>query len=335
MELDTGGPTRRGAIWLGDLVRAFAALDPQDDAQRRDIMALLRLEQPAAEDATDTHDDAGPHPDPTGGPDRPAPAPSPTQPHDTPAPAAAPASQPGIISRLERIASGVADRVALPTGLGTSRGDQGYAPPPFAPLFVPRWVRGILGAALATDGGDGPVDVDRVVELLVRRQGLTSLPRLPWPTLRRGVQVLTDVGPAMAPFSRDQASLLAAITQVIGTGRIQTLRFVGCPSRGVTPGTLRRPSAYSPPPAGTVVLLLTDLGIGRAGLGESAMVQEWEALALTVRRAGCPLIALVPYSPRRWPPALARAIRIVYWDRPTTAGAVRRRLGRLQRAGRW
>jgi len=47
-----------------------------------------------------------------------------------------------------------------------------------------------------------------------------------------------------------------------------------------------------------------------------------------VRRAGCPLVAFVPYAPRRWPRALRRAMTIVQWDRRTSAVTIRNLVGR-------
>jgi hypothetical protein len=83
------------------------------------------------------------------------------------------------------------------------------------------------------------------------------------------------------------------------------------------------------------VLVVTDLGIGNAPLTtERAGPDEWVAFASEVRRAGCEPIALVPYAPRRWPADVCRAMNVVHWDRKTTAGKVRRRVGRFRRAAR-
>lgn len=77
------------------------------------------------------------------------------------------------------------------------------------------------------------------------------------------------------------------------------------------------------------MLLLTDLGIGRPQLSaDPATVEEWLELAAVVRRAGCPLVALVPYGAHRWPAALRDAMTLVEWDRPTSAARVRARVGR-------
>jgi hypothetical protein len=77
-----------------------------------------------------------------------------------------------------------------------------------------------------------------------------------------------------------------------------------------------------------VVLLLTDLGIGRPLFArESATPAVWRGFLEELRRAGCAPVALVPYAPARWPPALRRALPIILWDRRTSAGHVRHVVG--------
>lgn len=77
------------------------------------------------------------------------------------------------------------------------------------------------------------------------------------------------------------------------------------------------------------MLLLTDLGLGGPPFSsERATWQKWLEFADVVRKAGCPLVACVPQSPSRWPPELKRVMKIVHWDRPTTAAMVRHLVGR-------
>jgi hypothetical protein len=68
------------------------------------------------------------------------------------------------------------------------------------------------------------------------------------------------------------------------------------------------------------VVLLSDLGIGEpVHQFERALPAEWLRFAEQARRAGCPLVAIVPYEPRRWPASLRRLMAIIPWDRRTTA----------------
>jgi hypothetical protein len=73
------------------------------------------------------------------------------------------------------------------------------------------------------------------------------------------------------------------------------------------------------------VVIVSEMGIGGPLVNpHRASGREWLDFAARVEAAGCPLVALVPFEPRRWDPRLARRITFVHWDRPTTAGAVRR-----------
>lgn len=197
-------------------------------------------------------------------------------------------------------------------------------PLPFEPLLVPNWTRAMMSAALATSGGDGTLDIDRIVERLARKEHLKRLPVRPFPTLSQGVQVLVDMSQSMIPYARDQAWLQREVQKVVGYEKAQVLRFVGVPSRGAGVGERSSWTAYQPPAAGTPVLLLTDLGICHFTPSEDwTSGSEWLSFAEVVNRAGCPLIAFVPYAPSRWPRNLARSMVLIQWDRPTTIATVR------------
>jgi hypothetical protein len=203
------------------------------------------------------------------------------------------------------------------------------------PLFFPRWTRGILSSGLATNSANGTVDVDRVVKLLANGEAVEELPLLSSPTLTRGVQLLIDRSQAMMPFIRDQVRLHEEILAVVGPDRVETLRFVGCPTRGAGAGPEHTWAQYAPPLTGAPVLLLTDLGIGRPGFGyEHAGVNEWVMFAHLVRKAKSPLIAFVPYDESRWPTLLRNHISIIQWDRNTTAITISNKLKWMREVGR-
>src|SRR5207248_268817 len=86
---------------------------------------------------------------------------------------------------------------ALPVG----QSEENELRPPFDPLLEPRTSRAIVSGALATDSGEGPVDLDQTVALLSRGATLSYLPRLAWPTLSRGVQLLIDLSKGLIPFA--------------------------------------------------------------------------------------------------------------------------------------
>jgi hypothetical protein len=207
------------------------------------------------------------------------------------------------------------------------------APAPL-PLFSRLQRRGILSAALATYANEGDIDLDAAIESLAALRPLTRLPRIPAPTLRRGVQLLIDRGDGMDPFLADEDGLIRQLDDILSDDRLEVLYFAECPTRGVAdrPAGPRRP--WRAPPSRVPVLILTDLGIGGPLLADDrASVREWLRFAQSVRTLGHRPIGLVPYEARRWPPLLSRAMVLLHWSELTTARAVHRltREGRLRR----
>lgn len=199
--------------------------------------------------------------------------------------------------------------------------------PPIQPLFDRLRRRGILSSALATHVAEGELDLDRVVATVSAGQPLDYLPRLPVPTLRRGVQLLLDVGQAMDPFAEDQRVLVRALDDVLADDRFEVLLFAGCPARGVRHESESQYRAWRPPPQGVPLLVVTDLGIGGPMLDrERPTTAEWLAFSNRVREAGYNIVAFVPYEATRWPPRLLSTMRMIHWSERTTVGAVRRAL---------
>lgn len=303
-------------ISFGDLVRALERLGVSDDATRAEVARMLGFE-PA--------DEREPSPPPP-------PTPLPSPPPPPPSFATPPPKEDSSQSRLEPSRREVELWLPPPevAPLQQATASAGVPPEPAVePLFRPNWTRAILSSALSTNGDDGPLDFDRIVEALGRAEIPARLPRLPRPTTRRGVQLLVDKAEAMTLFAGDQALLQQAARNAIGSDNVKVLRFAGCPSRGVRANAGEDWRPYAPPLPGTPVLLLTDLGIGRPMFAdERADAREWLSFAAQVGRAGCPLVAFVPYAPRRWPRALRRAMTIVEWDRRTSAVTIRGLMGR-------
>ena len=205
-------------------------------------------------------------------------------------------------------------------------------PPDFEPLLLPLWTRALLSGALARRAEDGPIDLERVVEMVARGEVTTRLPQLPRPTLARGVLLLIDRGETMLPFREDQEWLEEQVRRVAGLSFDRTLYFEGCPTRRAGPGGRSGWKQYPTPrtpKSGAVLLVLTDLGIGRPlWPGASAGEGEWGAFARAMRKRGCAVVAFVPYAPERWPAGLLKLMTIIQWDRPTSASLVHARVGK-------
>ena len=197
---------------------------------------------------------------------------------------------------------------------------------PAGPLFDPRQERALLAGLCACLDEDDSLDVDRLVTVLADGSALRELPRQrSWGT-RRGLQVLIDDGPGMAPFRGDITRLMTRLATLMPVDRLQRAAFEGSPMRGCRMPR-RRATAWRPPARDSAVLVITDLGIAETDPpGSRASVAEWLGFADAAQAAGVQLRALVPYPATRWPRLLRSRLHPLPWDRQTTAALVRRTL---------
>jgi len=158
------------------------------------------------------------------------------------------------------------------------------------PLFGQRTGRAILTAALATIVHEGEIDIERLVPVFGEGRTLDTVPRQAMATLRRGAQVLVDLGAGLDPYRGDVDQLLDGFDRVLADDRLQTFFFAGCPSRGVYTATDPDSREWTPPPPGVPTVVVTDLGIGGALVDDDrASAIEWLDFARTVRAsAGSP-----------------------------------------------
>ncbi|MFF3326301.1 hypothetical protein [Streptomyces sp. NPDC002889] len=200
--------------------------------------------------------------------------------------------------------------------------------PPYTPLLAPLSTAALLKAALAGAAPEGEVEVETTVDFLARGLPLTDLPRRMMRTLRHGVQILVDHGPAMQLFSRDQMQLCRRVEALVGKGSTERLRFSCAPLRGAGRGPLWTWRPYQPPPRGGAVLLLSDCGtIGPPGDHDRSTPAEWREFAALVRRHGARPVALLPLPENRVPSWLPATMPVIAWDRGTTVGHVSARVG--------
>ncbi len=129
---------------------------------------------------------------------------------------------------------------------------------------------------------------------------------------------------------RDRPRILAEISALLPRELVEVVSYSGCPSPAVS--TQASEPAYRLPRAGSVVLLLTDLGSGpRLPDMTIAHAGDWQRFAHKLRRAGCLVTALTPYSSRSIPVRLQRKIAVLPWRRQTTSGRVGRARKRVER----
>jgi hypothetical protein len=323
---------RRSNIFLADALEGLKRLEISDPAIARDVMRMLSLDRLEIGSAKSLGGAWAPPSATPRAPDAATPPPPPVTPPPRP-PALGGARQ-----AVLRPIAGEAHEPARPPAwlVDVNAVQRQTGPPPRGPapepLFPRTQTRALLTAAISTWDDDGPIDVGRIVDRLSRLEPIRELPRETTPSVRRGAQVLIDTGMAMGPFRADVTQLLEHLKRLVAPDQLRLLYFTGCPSRDcAAPGDDEMRPWQAPPP-GTPLLLFSDLGIGRPqGTTDRASAEEWFDFADRARTAGCTVIALVPYGPRRWPRRLTRVMHIVHWDPRTTAAVVRRGLSMTAR----
>ena len=332
----------RGVIFIGDLLRAFADIGVSDPQVVAVIARILGfdVEPVRVEPSLELPPTTLPQPKPSTGKQAEPPREPVTnssmleEPFD---PQADPAASPGNPSAtdvsttmalltpfdLERLPQTEPSR-PKPAAEWSGWGQPSGEPLPHQPLLLPDWTRGILNEAVATWQALGAPDLQSAVDILARGEALDHFPCVAAPTLAQGCQVLSDVSTGMTPFARDSWHLIQTLRAVVGRERVEVLYFEDCPIHGVEAEPDLDFKQYIPPTRGRPVLLISDLGIANPPFSlRRATPRDWLELHLRLKEAGCPVVALVPYPPSRWPQALAHVLSIIHWDRRTSATTVR------------
>jgi hypothetical protein len=311
----------RSSIFLGDLANALNVLDPDDADAARSIARLLGVDQRSAELKLplQTIDTIPPEAIVPSSPVSSADEMNLTPARDLPVPFL-PSAMTSIQSRSKERAAVRVRADVLPPVTGSESDEQR---PSLDPLLRPTSTRAILSAILSSDIPRG-IDVDRAVARIAGREPLDRVPVRTVRSVRRGAQILLDKSGGMTPFFHDQSVLTDAIVRVLGRQAVSVASFIGAPQRGLLRG-MRRARPYQTPPRSTPILLLTDFGIADAHGSDGSTIDEWLGFVHVARRAGCPLFALVPYPPKRWPRELHIDMTMLWWDRTLTAAIAGRR----------
>ncbi|WP_433261860.1 hypothetical protein ACQPZF_27960 [Actinosynnema sp. CS-041913] len=327
-------PPGTGAIWVGDLARAAHVLGITDAGKLRTTAALLGLvavrerpvtpivvEHVAVEVPVTVVGDLPGDPPLPEQPDAPA---------DTTADAPGQASTPAAFPTIPDVAWTTEEhepdvwRRVKPVPEPEERHLD--ARPRHVSLLSPRSERAILQTMLSRPVPDGKVDMPALVDSIARGLPIRALPRENVRTSRFGVQVLVDVGPAMAPFATDQRALVDQVRAVVGKHATEVRHFADSPLRGVWHADGDVAGPYHPPAPGCRVLLLSDLGLGGSPLERHRSRRaEWARFTTILRWHGCSPIGLLPFPPRRWPGWLRALLPLVCWDRTTTVSGARAR----------
>ncbi len=161
----------------------------------------------------------------------------------------------------------------------------------------------------------------RAVDLnaLVRRIANAQLPN-PFPRRRHrrwgaSIQVLDDRSRHLTPYWHDQDEVCQWLSRLYPTESLSRARWLPGleePIRYTADGI---DMSYQPPPPGSLVLVLGDLGcLDQRG---SPAVRWWRDFGKRLRAAGCVPVALTPCAADRWPATLRAIWRMVPWEHGT------------------
>jgi len=126
-------------------------------------------------------------------------------------------------------------------------------------LFEPKWQRAIITKLASVTVPLGEPDLERVVDRIASGQALLTIPRRGIPTTAKGLQMLIDQGDSLEPFRLDVAELVRAFQRTVGPARVAVQSFRGLPEWGCAIGI--EWADYRLPPAGTSVVVVSDLGL--------------------------------------------------------------------------
>ena len=187
------------------------------------------------------------------------------------------------------------------------------------PLLASRTRRAVLTLLAATRHRTG-LDVARLVGERARREPLSQLPRLQVTSVRLGVQVMLERGPALEHLRSDTAGLLRGLRDVAGRHATTAVGFEQDPNWLTWPDPA---SAQAPWPVRVTAVLdpavplvvVTDFGIARPGRGElPAGGTAWARFDEDLVRRGFQPRYLVPYPRARWPQELRGMRRAGPWN---------------------
>jgi hypothetical protein len=317
-----------GQVWLGDVIRAVAALTPVGGIPDRDVLrsvsALLGLGEVPVLVASRSQDSRGhgtfvPTTETsvrTKSGDR-----SPTVKDELPPPVpiGSGLGSENVLTRSTMRALW-SDAPAKPwrdaEPLDTAEAKRLRRPLPHTPLLRRRTAAAIVHAMVATPLPTAEVAVDTLVDLIATGKPVTSFPSLVRPSLRFGAHVLLDRSEEMYLFHRDQQHLETVIRDVVGKDATRIATFTESP--------LRMRKGTGMPEKGRPVVVVSAFGIS----SHPVAVEDWQRYVAQVRDRGSRVVALVPFARYRWPQWLLDLMPAVTWDRTSTVGSVRAALDR-------
>ncbi len=176
-----------------------------------------------------------------------------------------------------------------------------------------------LRAASPTRTISGEIDVDRIVDEWGQGRFLAAMPRSARKVWGRSVQVFVDRSRRLIPYWEDQNRAFLALRDIYPPeGFSRVVLPEGCPE----PPSMKiggQAVAYEPPPPGSAVVALSDLG-ALAPRG-SCLVALWAERGRRLRDLAVKPLAVVPYRRAACPEELSRYWTILPWETASDADA--------------
>ncbi|CAK8712686.1 hypothetical protein KKHLCK_01705 [Candidatus Electrothrix laxa] len=183
--------------------------------------------------------------------------------------------------------------------------------PVYPALINLRELRSRLFPCLALDCQVGQaVDLPAVIEKISRAEFPGKLPRKAKQHSLCSLQIIDDRQVDLTPYWLDHALLTLRLYDEFGAAQISRAVIV---NGEVEPQQINGLSELAPfrlPPAGTPVLLLSDLG----RLAGARRQQQYWLLLLRLLRNNNPLTVLTPWQPDAYPVRWQRQVRLLSWE---------------------
>jgi len=297
---------RLAPIGLGDVLRAIAALAPDEPARWPAIAAALGFELPRDEPLRPTAAGAAIT--------LPAMVGQGVAVHRQSSAARREASLP-VLAPQAAVQSQSQPFLVEVSSIALDASTADAAVPALLPLLAPATAPSIVRAAAVMPQARGPLDTDALVRAVARRRLPARLPRRRRDTVAHDVVLLQDLGEGMDVFGEDVEGFADALRQAAGRHAVRTGAFLGRPAEALAALGVHR---------GSAVVVLTDLGLSPLARPDERGSARWLDLAALTQRAGARATLLVPWPAERWPADVAARLALATWDRGTNVAQVLR-----------
>ena len=203
----------------------------------------------------------------------------------------------------------------------------------FLSLLEPTQERALLTEILSAAVPGSQINIPKLLAKLSNLDPVYKLPYLTRRSLSQGVEILVDRAEFMTPFYKDQEVLLKSVKAYFTDSRVRVFYFDSNPLSDEDSESylLWDWKPWRVPRKPKTLLLLTDFGLLAKDWKHKSYIEyikSWAKFAEMARKAGCPVISLVPYSRKRWPPGIEQLFPIMEWNRKLNMPIARRALGR-------